>query len=337
MGLKMNNSFMQSRLVAVISDVDETIADLYLPAEVPMLEALTELLSLGTKLVLITGQSVDNVERRVVNLLPSIYRNHILVGHCSGAELWGYDTDGKRLTTPHYSMYQGQMSSEMVRAWRETIKMVLDEFKLQVLPTMPLRQFNEEVGDDPWVVMYEDRGPQITIEFVNAYCMNNSQQNRYSDRLGRKVSGNDLRSEVKARAENLLNKASVKISPRLAGIFALDFALENVTKANAVRAAFQNDLNFVQEVDKPCMNNGHLFQVWGDKFSVKDGTDWHMTVAMPQSTLSISFRNENVEEMPSGYYVRQWGGKNRLHHGLTEYLKSELLPLLRGGKAEQIG
>src|ERR1700682_4302679 len=80
----------------ILSDVDETVADLYRPAESGMLAALTRLLDQGIVLVLITGQSVTNVEQRVVMNLPAQLRQRIAVGACSGAELWGYSTMGER-------------------------------------------------------------------------------------------------------------------------------------------------------------------------------------------------------------------------------------------------
>ncbi len=44
-----------NKLRLVLSDVDETVADLYRPAEPAMLDALTRLLERGIVLVLITG------------------------------------------------------------------------------------------------------------------------------------------------------------------------------------------------------------------------------------------------------------------------------------------
>jgi hypothetical protein len=316
-------------LIAIVSDVDETIADLYLPAESEMVDALTELLSYGIRLLLITGQSIQNVESRVIDFIPFVFRRQIAIGHCSGAELWGYDLEGNRMNSPYYSVYRERMSAKTASAWRAAIAKLFDEFKLNALPTMPLADFQQKAGDDPWVVMYDDRGPQITIEFVNAYCMNLRQKISYSKRLGRSITNDDLRHEVKVRAEQLLRQAGVDVSPRLAGMFALDFALENVTKKNAVRAAFKEECEFSRDILRPTQENGECFQIWGDKFSVKDGTDWHMTVEMPPSAISISFRNENANEMPEGYKVRFWEGKERLHAGLLEYLTSELLPSLR--------
>ena len=74
------------------------------PAEHGMLDALARLLDQGIALVLITGQSVDNVEQRVVMGLPARLRRQIAVGGCSGAELWGYRSDGARKAAPYYTV-----------------------------------------------------------------------------------------------------------------------------------------------------------------------------------------------------------------------------------------
>ena len=105
------------KLRLVLSDVDETVADLYRPAEQGMLDALAQLLDQGIALVLITGQSVDNVEQRVVMGLPARLRRQIAVGGCSGAELWGYGSDGARKAAPYYTV-ENTLSPAQKNAWR---------------------------------------------------------------------------------------------------------------------------------------------------------------------------------------------------------------------------
>ena len=95
--------FWNDQLRLVLSDVDETVADLYLPADQRMLSALSNLLEQGIALVLITGQSIENVEERVVLGLPASLRRHVAVGTCSGAQLWGYSQTGNRKERPRYT------------------------------------------------------------------------------------------------------------------------------------------------------------------------------------------------------------------------------------------
>ena len=105
------------KLRLVLSDVDETVADLYRPAGQAMLDALARLLDQGIALVLITGQSVDNVEQRVVMGLPARLRRQIAVGGCSGAELWGYTAAGTRNATPYYTA-ETMLNAAQKQAWR---------------------------------------------------------------------------------------------------------------------------------------------------------------------------------------------------------------------------
>src|ERR1700680_1330659 len=102
--------FWNHDLRLALSDVDETVADLYCPAESGILDE-------GIFLVLITGQSVKNVEQRVIMSLPAQLRQRIAVGACSGAELWGYSTTGERNATAFYAA-EGALTAEQGRAWR---------------------------------------------------------------------------------------------------------------------------------------------------------------------------------------------------------------------------
>ena len=312
-----------NKLAAIISDVDETIADLYLPAEPAMIDALTTLLQGGTKLVLVTGQGIDNVEHRVINALPASQRSNVVVGHCSGAELWGYDQSGNRRDSTFYSRFTDRVSRECAEQWRVVVAELIHEFKLEIWPVMPVGDFMKIAGNAPWNVMFEDRGPQITLEFINAFNMSPAQHRAMQDRVEKPLHRNDLRVEVKARAEALLQPRKVSISPRLAGVFALDFAVAGVTKTDAVKAVCTHQY-FEQPLPEPVDANAHLFEVWGDRFSIWEGTDWHMSVALPQRSLSISFRDEDPASFPEDYNVRLWQGKSRLHRGMLEYLQTEL-------------
>lgn len=135
---------------------------------------------------------------------------------------------------------------------------------------------------------------------------------------------NDFRIPVLKRAEALFKELRVPITPRLAGEFALDFALEGVSKETAIRYVFNNReasgyLSF--EFDE--MLSGTLIEIWGDKFSIsKGGTDRHMSEALPKDVRSISFRGEDPADFPAGYNIQVWDGKEHLQKGLLEYLKT---------------
>jgi hydroxymethylpyrimidine pyrophosphatase-like HAD family hydrolase len=304
----------------VLSDVDETVADLYRPAESGMLAALTRLLDQGIILVLITGQSVTNVEQRVVMNLPAQLRQQIAVGACSGAELWGYSTTGERNATAFYAA-DSVLTAEQTRAWRVLTQQLITEFRLTPFPPMPIADFKLEYGEEPWHVMLDDRGAQITIEFPNAFDLSNAACEQVHRRLGSSFEGQDLRIPVLHRAQQLLGAHSVPVTPRIAGMFALDLAIAGVDKARAVEEALTpavlRSLGFGSN-----MPHAAEIEVWGDRFSQFSGTDWLMCKPIDRRVRALSFRNENPAEFPNGYNIRLWDGAYRLHMGLLEYLES---------------
>ena len=304
----------------ILSDVDETVADLYRPAESGMLAALTRLLDQGIVLVLITGQSVTNVEQRVVMNLPAQLRQRIAVGACSGAELWGYSTTGERNRTAFYAA-DSVLTAEQTRAWRVVTQQLITEFRLTPFPPMPIADFKIERGEEPWHVMLDDRGPQITIEFPNAFDLSNAACEQVHRRLGSSFEGQDLRIPVLHRAQQLLGAHAVPVTPRIAGMFALDLAIAGVDKARAVEEALTptvlRSMGF-----GPNMPHAGEIEVWGDRFSQSSGTDWLMCKPIDPRVRALSFRNENPFEFPKGYNIQVWDGAHRLHMGLLEYLES---------------
>lgn len=286
----------------ILSDVDETIADLYTEAESKMIDELRQLLDDNIVMFFITGQSHKSVLWRITDLLPHYLRKNILIGHCSGAEVWGFDDDGNVNSLPYYSVYESQFNTLQKKKWREIVQRIIADFHLKIYPTMPIREFNKHVGDNPRAVMFEDRGPQITLEFVNAY---------------------DLRIPVLETATRILEKEKLPVAPRLAGVFALDFVVAGVSKTTAVKHIL-DDYRVLASVGlkKEVVENSKVIEIWGDKFSVtRGGTDRHMSEAVSPRVRSISFRQENTEEFLPGYNIVVWNGKQHLHHGLLEYLK----------------
>jgi hypothetical protein len=305
------------QLRLVFSDVDETIADLYLPAEPAMLAALTGLLERGLRLVLITGQSVDNVEQRVVMRLPSALRHRLAVGACSGAELWGYSSAGERRSVP-FDTAESMLSSEHKRVWRDIIRQLLDEFGLAPYPSMPIAEFTR-LHREPWDVIMEDRGPQITFEFPNAFELEEPARKRLCEHLGFNLAEADFRIPVWRRARQLLEARSLPVTQRLAGAFALDFAIEGVTKSRAVEAALSSEVFAALGVENG-MPRADEMEVWGDRFAREKGTDWLMCVPLDRSVRAISFRDEERSEFPESYNIQLWDGRSRLHAGLLEFL-----------------
>lgn len=308
----------------IISDVDETIADLYVDAKPEMISELEKLLAEGKVLFLISGQSVQSIKWRIVGHIRKDLRYRIIVGHCSGAEVWGFDQKGELRDKPFYSLYETDFSEEQKKSWRKIIENLIKEFKLKTLPTMPLPEFEKKTGGDPLSVMIEDRGPQITLEVVNGYDLSPEQAERLAVRVPEVEGCYDLRIPLLEHAEKLLKEKGLPITPRLAGVFALDFAIRGVSKTTAVKYVVEHDSILSSlGIHKSDIDNPDRVEVWGDKFSVvRGGTDRHISEALPQKVRSITFRQEKPEEFLDGYNTVVWDGKERLHNGLLEFLKS---------------
>ncbi len=312
------------KIKLIISDVDETIADLYVAAKPEMLTELEKLLADGKVLFLISGQSVKSIRWRIVDHIRKDLRRRIIVGHCSGAEVWGFDDNGELRDKPFYSLYETGLSAEQKEAWREVIRELVEEFKLKILPTMPIAEFEKKSGGDPLTIMLEDRGPQITFELVNGYDLSPEQAEKLEVAVPETHGHYDLRIPILERAEKLLEEKGLPITPRLAGVFAIDFAIKGVSKTTAVKYVIGHDSILSSlGIHKSDIEKPENMEVWGDKFSVvRGGTDRHISEALPKEVRSITFREEKPEEFLEGYDTVVWNGKEHLHDGLLEYLKS---------------
>lgn len=309
-------------LKLVVSDVDETVADLYTKAEPEMLVALEKVLYDGIKLFFVTGQGLKSVQWRIIELLPKSLRKNILVGHCSGAEVWGHTPDGDVQSEPYYSVYD--LTWEQKSKWREIVQQVIQEFKLKVLQTMPVKEFLTKAGNDPLSIMLEDRGPQITFEMVNGYDLSPDQRALIEINIPETHGTYDLRIPVLERADELFAANNIPITSRLGGTFAIDFAVKNVSKTTAVKHVLQSEsvLNSL-DLELDIINHPEHMEIWGDKFSViRGGTDRHMSEALPKEVRSIDFREEDKNEFLPGYNIVLWDGEKHLHHGLLEYILS---------------
>lgn len=307
----------------IISDVDETIADLYTKATEEMTKELNSLLSEGKVLFLISGQSVKNIQARITDFIDSNLRKNIVIGHCSGVEVWGFDENGTLNSIPFYSLYEDKLTEEQKAKWREIIQVLLKEFKLKANPTMPIGEFKQKFGDDPLEIMIEDRGPQITFEIVKGYNIPAVQ----AKKLGFNTISEenfDIREPILERASELLKSNNLPITPRLAGVFAIDFAVDGVFKTTAVKYVIENEAVLSSiGLSKEIVQDPKNLEVWGDKFSLtKGGTDRHISEALPKEVRSITFRQENPEEFLEGYNIVVWDGEKHLFDGLLELLKS---------------
>lgn len=323
------------RVRLIVSDVDETVADLYTKAPEGTVRELAALLEEEKVLFFVSGQRVGSIFERVVSDIEPGLRRRIIVGHCSGAEVYGFDGEGSLLDKPFYSLYEESLSEEQKRAWREAVRQLAAEFGLKVFPPMPVREFERMAGDDPLAVMLEDRGPQITLEFVNGYAMPEERARDLGLDVPETGGSLDLRTPVLAEAGAALKRFGVPVETRPAGVFAVDFVIRSVSKTTAVEYVLSDEALLAHlGLERADVADPDLVEVWGDKFSVRGGTDWYMSVALPKRVRSITFRDEDPAEFPDGHNIVVWNGEKRLHEGLGEFLASRRGDSIKGAGCE---
>jgi len=317
--IQWNNS-----LRLALSDVDETIADVYTPAEPAMIDELASFLDEGHKLFLVTGGSIQRVQNDITNFLPPELRQNILISHCSGAEVWGFMPQGELQPSPFYSVYEENFTDHTKQAWRKIVDQLINEFGLRPHSTQQKIDFWATVGRDPLDIMLDDRGPQITLEVVNGIDLTAEQLKTLPYPVPLTHGKHDLRVAIMDRANELFSANNIPVTPRLGGVFALDLAIQGVSKTTSIkRVLADNQVLATIGLAQGDIKNPQELEVWGDKFSIiHGGTDRHISEAVSPKVRSIDFREENPSEFPKGFNIVIWDGRHRLHHGLLEYLQS---------------
>ncbi len=307
----------------ILTDVDQTLADDFTPAEPAMIEELSAVLGEGRSLFFVTGSPLIRLRTRIIDRLPPDLRHRVLVSHCSGAEVWGFDKVGKQRDEPFYSLYDELVNDRQKEQWRGVVAQLVDEFQLTAHKTQTLEAFHIKYGDDPFAIILEDRGPQITLEIVNGYNLNDSQREIVKAKLPHLQEVIDFREPIVARAEALLAAANLPITPRFGGVFAIDLAIKGVSKAHSITAVLdrQDILESIQIKPEDITHPSHL-EIWGDRFDRDLGTDWLMCAAVDPRVRAIDFRKEDPARFPEGYNIVLWPGQHQLQSGALEYLRS---------------
>lgn len=308
----------------VLADVDQTLADDFTPAEPAMIDELSGLLKEGISLFLVTGGPLNRLRTRLIDRLPAETRGHVLVSHCSGAEVWGFDETGAQREKPFYSLYDRLVNDEHKQQWRQVVAQVVDEFKLTTHPIpQSVEAFREETADDPFAIILEDRGPQITLEIINGYNLTDSQRQQVRAKLPHLQEVMDFREPIQARTAELLAAAGLPITPRLASIFAIDIAIKGVSKADSVAQVLNRpDILETIGIAPADISNPRHLEIWGDRFDKDLGTDWLMCQAVDPRVRAIDFRHEDPTRFPEGYNILLWPGQQQLQAGALEYLQS---------------
>ncbi|HET9946941.1 MAG TPA: hypothetical protein VFQ63_02665, partial [Patescibacteria group bacterium] len=295
----------------ILSDVDETVADVYTQATQPMVDELTSLLREGKVIFFVSGGGLNSIHQRVVQQIPMHTRKQILIGHCSGAEVWGYSHDGSLRDQPYYSVYNEILSDDKKKKWRETIQEIITLFNLKTVAPMPVIEFKKHYKEDPLTVMLDDRGPQITLELVNSYDLSPQQIQELSLEVPQTNGAYDLRIPILEKADELFQKYQLPITPKLGGVFALDFVLQGVSKTTAIDKALTNQALLENTgLTTSIIHSAELVEIWGDKFStIHGGTDRHMCEAVDPQVRAIDFREEDPQEFPEGFHIVVWNGQ----------------------------
>lgn len=312
----------------ILSDVDETIADVYTNATSEMITELTNLLQSGRILFMVTGAGLGSVKERIIDHLNSNLRQNVLVAHCSGAEIVGYDSHGE-LMAPYYSVYADKTTSEQQMTWRSIVNQVIAQYGLKTVNPQKVSDFKTKFGDHPQTIMLADRGPQITLEFVNGYHLNEKQYALIKSvfpNLKPQAGFYDIREEIAVTFNQLLSAAHLPVSAHLAGVFALDLVLDGVSKTTALNQILHNhDILRRYGLPEDILSQPEHIEIWGDKFTKNGGSDRKMCLAVDPRTRAIDFRPESKAELGDEYNIVLWDGKKHLHEGLLEYLQSSTI------------
>jgi hydroxymethylpyrimidine pyrophosphatase-like HAD family hydrolase len=317
-----------TKVKLVLTDVDETIADVYKPAEPEMTAELSKLLHEGKTLFLISGGGLPSIRERIVDFITPNLRRQIIIAHCSGAEVWGFDKKGDLHKEPFYGIYEGKFSNTQKKLWRKIIKEVLDRFHLKTFPTQPRDEFIKNSKADPLSIMLADRGPQIAFECTNSIDLSQKQVHAIERELNISIPSHhgsyDLRIPMMQEAERLYKKHKLPIHPQFGGIFSLDHVIDGVDKTKAIHAVLMNkDVLSHFGLKREDINDAEEIEIWGDKFGQKKGgADFLMCLAMSPNVRAIDFRHESEDDIPQGFNIQIWNGAKTLHHGLLEYLQS---------------
>jgi hypothetical protein len=286
--------------------VDETLAPLFGPAPRRVITGLERLLKRDTFLMLISGQSVENIYERLIRWLHPQLRAHIVVSHCNGAETFGFDADGL-LIRPALVTSVAACADVLVRRAATVLRAAARELGFRCYTLMPVHQFRVATGGDPTALMVDERRVQVSANFVNWIgCSPQS----------------DLRDSLLNEVNHRLRKQRLTFVARHAGAIGVDVVYPHVDKSLPPRAMILLD-------STPCRPHRHIhvdaaseIEVWGDRFTSSSGaTDLAILHGLPPGVSAINFRPlEKTDRLPDG--VRQWSGKWPFYDGVAEYLAS---------------
>lgn len=291
----------------IISDVDDTIAPVYQNISIEMAWKLEVLLKRNIKIILISGQSVSNIVKRITSHINPQFRKNIFISHCNGAEIYEFGKQGMLIQKPFFSVLHS-VSIDKSKLWL-IMEDIRKHFDLQYVFTNNTHDFKRIAGDSKMFVMIEDRNVQISMDFINGIYYDNAFES-------------DIRVEIVQYANELLDQHKLLIEPKLGGTCAIDFNIKGVDKGLAVRRLFSVSNEKNESLQKQILlNNSQEVEIWGDSFSKLNGaSDFAMCSSLPNDVRTICFRRCN--DYHSEYNIQLWDGSMELSDGLYEYLNS---------------
>ncbi|MEI7578403.1 MAG: hypothetical protein WCJ58_00005 [bacterium] len=311
-----------SQVKLILADVDETITDVYTDAVPEMIVELEKLLREGKVLFLASGGGLESILDRVVLKINKSLRKQIIIAHCAGAEVYGLDDSGN-LKKLYFSLYDQVMTAGQKTNWRKLTTALIERMQLKIFPAMAVKKFKTISHEDPLAIILSDRGPQITLEFINAYNLQLADLQKIPYEIPYVAGKYDLRHKALEIIQELLVIYSVPIDVKFGGEFALDMRLKGVSKEVAIRKVLA-DSKILKNLGLTTtdVNNPEMLEIWGDKFSLPHGSDFDMSLAVHSQVRSIDFRIEDPLTFEKGYNIQLWDGQKHLHEGLLEYLQS---------------
>lgn len=293
----------------IITDVDDTIAPIYHNVLMKTVWKLEELLKRNIKIILISGQSVSNIVKRVTNHINPHLRKNIFISHCNGAEIYEFDKQGMLISEPFFSILQ-YVSIDKSKLWM-LMEDIRKKFKLHYVFTTNIDEFKRIAGNSKMFVMVDDRNVQISIDFINGINKDDSLES-------------DIRIDIIQYAKELFEIHNLVIEPKLGGMYAIDFNIKGVDKGLAVRRLFTVSDDTKERLEKQIiLNSSQEVEVWGDSFSSANGnSDFPMCSSLPNDVRTICFRW--CLDYHENYNIQQWNGSMELSEGLYEYLDSFL-------------
>jgi hypothetical protein len=246
----------------VVSDVDDTLAPPFRDISASLARALTCLVASGTILFLVSGQGIGNIERRVVRAFPRPLRRRILVGHCHGAEVFGYDRAGHRVIAPLFSVRD---SAAMEGVFRKVLTIVTGVLS------------DHGIAASAPGILLDDRGVQVTVDFP-----------------GHPAAAR--RGELVTTLHGRLAEAGLPVEARPAGHFGIDVVARGVDKSLALSRLLTPLPLRGGAAYRLTMPDGHVagdwdgVEVWGDQFSPPDlDADLRMLAALPPGVRAVNF------------------------------------------------